>query len=322
MVLTAILFLLAMLGAPPAALAQTPVQVARIGMLLFSTPTTDPSVGVFRDALRELGWIEGRNLTLEYRFADGQADRLPGLAGELVALKPDLIYALGGDVAPFAKRATSTIPIVTVVSNDPVEAGLIASFARPGGNVTGLTFLLSDLAGKRVEILREAAPRVTAVGVLWNPDHPDPDFRESQAAGAALGIRIVSLPVRRPDDFDGAFQTAIRERVDALIVVSSRLMTRERARILEFGTRRRLPMATGWGEWADGGALLTYGPKISEVVRRSASYVDRILKGARPGSLPFERPTRFELTLNRKVAETLGLTIPPALIVRADRVVE
>jgi putative tryptophan/tyrosine transport system substrate-binding protein len=320
--LAALMLVLVALGAPPAALGQTPVRVARIGVLLFSTPTTDPNVGVFRDALRELGWIEGRNLTLDYRFADGQADRLPDLATELAALKPDLIYALGGDVAPFAKRATSTIPIVTMVSNDPVEAGLIASLARPGGNVTGFTFLLSDLAGKRVEILREAAPRVTSVGVLWNPDHPDPDFRESQAAGAALGLRIVSLPVRRPEDFEGAFGTAIRERIDGLIVVSSRLMTRERERILEFGTRRRLPMATGWGAWADGGALLTYGPRISEIVRRSASYVDRILKGARPADLPFERPTRFELTLNRKVAETLGLTIPPALLLRADRVVE
>jgi len=316
-----VLLALALLALPSIARAQAPPRVARVGVLVFSTPAADPSVPVLRDALRELGWIEGRNLTLEYRFADGQADRLPEQAAELVALKPDLVYALGGDVAPFAKRATSTIPIVAVVSNDPVEAGLVASLARPGGNVTGLTFLLSDLAAKRVQILREIAPKVSVVGILWNPDHPDPDFKESLGAGAALGVRIVSLRVRRPEDFDAAFQTALREHTDALIVVSSRLMTRERARILEFATRRRLPMATGWGAWAEGGALLTYGPNIDEIVRRSARYVDRILRGARPADLPIERPTRFELIVNLKVAEALGLAVPPSLLLQADRVI-
>jgi putative ABC transport system substrate-binding protein len=187
--------------------------------------------------------------------------------------------------------------------------------------VTGFTFLLSDLAAKRIEILREIAPRVSTVGVLWNPDHPDPDFKESLAAGAMLGMRIVSLPTRKPDDFDGAFQTATREHVEALIVVSSRLMSRERLRILDFAGKRRLPMVTGWGEWAEGGALFTYGPNISEVVRRSAGHVDRVLKGARPANLPFERPTRFELAVNLKVAETLGLVVPPSLQARADRVI-
>jgi putative ABC transport system substrate-binding protein len=312
---------LALLLLPTAAAAQAPPRTARIGVLIFSTPTTDPSVPVLREALRDLGWVEGRNLTIEYRFADGHPERLGQQAAELVALKPDLIYAIGGDVAPFAKGATATIPIVAVVSNDPVEAGLIASLARPGGNVTGFTFLLSDLAAKRIEILREIAPRVSTVGVLWNPDHPDPDFKESLAAGAMLGMRIVSLPTRKPDDFDGAFQTATREHVEALIVVSSRLMSRERLRILDFAGKRRLPMVTGWGEWAEGGALFTYGPNISEVVRRSAGHVDRVLKGARPANLPFERPTRFELAVNLKVAETLGLVVPPSLQARADRVI-
>jgi putative ABC transport system substrate-binding protein len=315
------LVVLALLGVHAVAGAQAPPRTARVGVLLFSTPAADPNISIFRDAMRDLGWVEGRNLAIDYRFADGHAARLPDRAAELAALKPDVIYALGGDVAPWAKRATSTIPIVAAVSNDPVDAGLVTSLARPGGNVTGLTFLLSDLAAKRVEILHEIAPRVSALGVLWNPDHRDPDFKETQAAGAKLGLRVVSLEVRGPADFDAAFQTALRERVDALIVVSSRLMVRERARILEFGTRHRLPMATGWGDWAEGGALLTYGPNINEIVRRSAGHVDRILRGARPADLPMEQPTRFELVINLKVAQALGLAAVPSLLARADRVI-
>lgn len=297
-------------------------RTARIGVLVFSTPTTDPNVPVWRDALRDLGWIEGRNLTLEYRYAEGRAERLPQLAADLVRRAPDLIYALGGDVAPFAKNATRSIPIVMAVSNDPVEAGLVASLARPGGNVTGLTFLLSDLAAKRLELLHEIAPRASRIAVLWNPEHADPDFKETQAAAPTLGVRIVSLEVRRPEDFDAAFQTALRERADALIVVSSRLMTRERRRILEFAAKQRLPLATGWGAWAEGGALLAYGPNIDDIVRRSAGHVDRILKGARPADLPVEQPTRFELVLNLKTAQALGLTPPPSLLLRADRVIQ
>jgi ABC-type uncharacterized transport system substrate-binding protein len=315
------LLALALLGLHAVAGAQAPPRTARIGVLLFSTPTADPSIPVFHDAMRDLGWVEGRNLTIDYRFADGHPDRLPDQAAQLIALKPDVVYALGGDVAPWAKRATGTVPLVVVVSNDPVEDGLVASLARPGGNVTGLTFLLSDLAAKRVEILREIAPKVSTIGILWNPDHRDPDFKESHRAAATLGLRMVSLEVRRPEDFDGAFQTALRERVEALIVVSSRLMSRERARILQFGAKQRLPMATGWGQWAEGGALLTYGPNIDEIVRRSAGYVDRILKGARPADLPLEQPTRFELVVNLKVAQALGLTAGPSLLARADRVI-
>jgi putative tryptophan/tyrosine transport system substrate-binding protein len=313
---------LALLGLHAVADAQSPPRTARIGVLLFSTPAADPNVRVFRDAMRELGWIEGRNLALEFRFADGQPDRLPDLAAELATLKPDIIYALGGDVAPWAKRATSTIPIVATVSNDPVAAGLVTSLSRPGANVTGLTFLLSDLAAKRVEILREIMPKLSAVGVLWNPDHRDPDFKETQAAGAKLGLRVASLEARRPAEIDAALQAGLRERIDALIVVSSRLMVRERARILDFAGSHRLPMATGWGDWAERGALLTYGPNIDEIVRRSAHYVDRILRGARPGELPMEQPTRFELVVNLKVAQAFGLIAPPSLLARADRVVQ
>ncbi len=312
---------LAVLLAAPLGAGAQPARTARIGVLVFSTPATDPSVPVFRDALRDLGWIEGRNLSLEYRYAEGRTERLPNLADELARAKPDLIYALGGDVAPFAKNATRTIPIVAVVSNDPVAAGLVASLARPGGNVTGLTFLLSDLAAKRLEMLHEIAPKASRVAVLWNPEHADPDFRETQAAAPKLGVRVVSLEVRRPEDLDGAFQTALRERVDALIVVSSRLMTRERPRILEFAAKQRLPLATGWGAWAEGGALLAYSPNIDEIVRRSALHVDKILRGAKPADLPVEQPTRFELVLSLRTARALGLTPPPSLLLRADHVI-
>ena len=310
-----------LLAVPLAAQAQ-PARNVRIGVLLFSTPATDPNLAVLRDALRRLGWIEGGNLTLEYRYAEGRIERLAQHAVDLAQLKPDLIYALGGDVAPFAKSATSTIPIVVVVSNDPVQAGLVASLSRPGGNLTGLTFLLSDLAAKRLEMLRQIAPRTARVGILWNPDHTDPDFRETQTAAPKLGVDIVSLEVRRPDDFDAAFKTALRDRIDALIVVSSRLMSRERPRIQEFAATNRLPVATGWGAWAEGGALLTYGPNIDDIVRRSAVHVDKILRGARPADLPVEQPTRFELVINLKTARALGLTIPQSLLLRADRVIE
>ena len=310
-----------LLTAPLAAEGQ-PAKKVRIGVLLFSTPATDPNLPVLGDALRRLGWIEGANLTLEYRYGEGRIERLSQYAVELVQLKPDLIYALGGDVAPFAKSATSTVPIVVVVSNDPVQAGLVASLARPGGNVTGLTFLLSDLAAKRLEMLRQIAPKTARVGILWNPDHTDPDFRETQTAAPKLGVDVVSLEVRRPGDFEAAFRAALRDRIDALIVVSSRLMTLERRRILEFATIHRLPVATGWGAWAEGGALLTYGPNIDDIVRRSAVHVDKILRGARPADLPFEQPTKFELVINMKTAKVLGLMIPHSLLLRADRVIE
>jgi putative tryptophan/tyrosine transport system substrate-binding protein len=305
----------------PGARAQT-TKSARMGVLLYSSPSTDANVPVLREALRGLGWVEGRNLTIEYRFAEGKFERLPDLAEELVRLRPDLIYAAGGDVAPYAKKATATIPIVATVSNDPVEGGLVASLRRPGGNVTGVTFLLSDLAGKRLEMLHEIAPRLSRVAVLWNPDHADSDFRETQALASRLGMRVVSLEARRPGDIDAALQTAVRERAEALIVVSSRLMSLQRQRILDFAAQHRLLLATGWGAWTDGGALFTYGPNIDEMVRRAATHVDKILRGAKPADLPMEQPTTFELVINLKTARALGLTVPPSLLVRADRVLE
>jgi ABC-type uncharacterized transport system substrate-binding protein len=296
-------------------------KMPRFGVLLFGTPDTD-AFPIIRAALEALGYVEGRNIAFEHRYAEGQPDRLPVLASDLVRLKPDLIIAVGGDVAPFAKRATATIPIVMITSADPVQGGLVTTFARPGGNVTGVTFVSSELAGKRLQLLKEAAPALTRVGVLWNPNHPDGEFPATQAAGRLLGVQVESLEVRRPDDLTGALASANRQRMDALVVVSSRLMTLNRARILELAARNRLLLASGWGPWATEGGLLSYGPDLDVVIRRSAIYVDRILKGEKPADIPVERPTKFAFVINLKTAKALGLIIPPSLLLRADQVID
>jgi putative ABC transport system substrate-binding protein len=294
----------------------------RVGILLYSSPTAEPNMPVLREALRAAGYAEGRNLTIDFRYAEGKPERLKALAEELAQLRPDLIYALGGDVVPFAKSATQTIPIVGIVSLDPVRAGIVPSLAHPGGNLTGFTFLVSELAGKRLEFLREVMPRLSRVAVVWNPDHPDPDFKDTQEAASRLGIRLQSIEVRKPDDFEGALAMATRDRAEAMIVVSSRLMNLRQAQLLDFAAKSRIPLATGWGAWAQRGALFSYGPNIDDIVRQSVSHVDKILRGTKPADLPFEQPTRFELVLNLRTARTLNLTVPPSLLARADRVIE
>jgi ABC-type uncharacterized transport system substrate-binding protein len=302
--------------------AQPGKRIQRIGVLLFGTPDTDPNLGAFLRGLRELGYVEGQNIQIEYRYAEGRPDRLRGLAGELVARKPDLIFALGGDVAPSARVATTTIPIVVAVSNDPVQAGLVASLAHPGGNITGVTFVSSDLAAKRLQFLREIAPNLARVAVIWNPDHVDPEYRETQIAAKTLGIQISSLEVRSVEDFEAAFQTATTARIEALIPITSRLMLTNRPRIIEFSTQRRLLLASGFGPWAREGALLSYGPDTDASARRAAAYVDKILHGARPDELPIEQPTKFELVINGKTAKWLGFDIPPTLLATADQVIQ
>jgi putative ABC transport system substrate-binding protein len=315
---------LGLFAAPLTSHSQQPTKVARVGVLLYSTPQADSNIGAFVAGMRDLGYVEGRNLAVEYRFAEGKPERLPGLAAELVRVRPDVIFVLGGDVASYAKQATDTIPIVMAVSTDPVQQGLVASLARPGGNITGVTFVADELAGKRLELLREAAPRASRVAFLWNPDHPDPEFRETQRAARTLGVQLIPLEVRRPADFDAAFQTATAEpeRAQAVLAISSRLMTLHRQRIADFAARNRLPLIGGWGPWAEVGGLMSYGPNLNEVVRRAATYVDKILKGARPGDLPVEQPTKFELVVNLRTAKALGLTIPPSVLIRADQVIE
>ena len=298
--------------------AQQRKQMQRIGVLLFGTPDTDPNLGAFLQGLRNLGYIESQNIVIEYRYAEGKPDR----TGELVAIKPDLIFALGGDVAPSARVATSTIPIVVAVSNDPVQAGLVASIAHPGGNITGVTFVSSDLAAKRLQFLREIAPNLVRVAVIWNPDHVDPEYRETQAAAKTLGIQIQSLEVRSAEDFDAAFQTAMNARIQALIPITSRLMLTNRRRIIEFSSQHQLLLASGFGPWAGEGALLSYGPDTDASTQRAAGYVDKILRGAKPDELPIEQPTKFQLVINGKTAKSLGLDIPPTLLAAADRVIE
>src|SRR5215813_1377459 len=305
------------LAMPLRVLAQpAPAKMRRIGILLFNSPQIDP-IGPLLQALQSLGYTDGKTVTIDYRFADGKFERLPSLAEELVSLRPDVIFAYGGDVAPHAKKATSSIPIVAMVSNDPVQSGLVESIGRPGANITGLTLIYDDLAGKVLELLREAAPGISRVAVLWNPDHADPEFRETQRAATAQGVQLQSVEVRRLDDFEAAFKAILTEHAQGLIIVSARLLFQRRRQIADFVATNRIPTAGGWGEWTKDGLLLTYGPNIAEPMRRAATYVDKILKGARPGELPIERPAKFELVINLKAAKALGLTISPTLLSRA-----
>jgi ABC-type uncharacterized transport system substrate-binding protein len=310
------------LAAPRASPAQQAPSMARIGVLSFGSPTREPGLAPFRQGLRELGYVEGRNSILEYRYAEGRADRLPELARELASLKPDVIVALGGDVAPATKSVTSTIPIVAVVSLDPVEAGLVVSLARPRGNITGVTFVSSELAAKRLQFLKEAAPALSRVGVLWNQAHPDLEFKETLAAAGLMGVHVQSLEVGNASDFGGAFRAASEGRAEAVIVASSRLMTLNRRYVIDLAAERRILLASGWGPWAEEGALLSYGPDLDAITRRAATHVDKILKGAWPGGIPIERPTKFDLVVNLKTARAYGLTIPRSLVGRADRVIE
>jgi putative tryptophan/tyrosine transport system substrate-binding protein len=298
-----------------------PRKIPRLAILLFNSPQIDP-IGPLLEGLQGLGYVDGKSIAIEYRYAEGKVERLPDLASELVQLKPDVIFAYGGDVAPHAKRATTSIPIVAMVSNDPVQSGLVASISRPGGNVTGITLIYDDLAGKMLELLKEVVPEISRVGVLWNPDHADPEYRETQRVAADRGVQLQPLPVRRPDDFDQAFRSATDGRAEGLIVVSARLLLMQRKKIIEFTTGARIPAVGSWGDWAKDGLLLTYGPNTDDAMRGIATYVDKILKGTRPADLPIERPTRFELVINPGAAQTFGLKFPNSILARADRVIE
>ena len=310
------------LAMPLRAFAQQPSRrIPRLGILLFNSPQIDP-VNLLVDALAALGHVAGKTIVLEYRYAESRAERLPALAAELVDLKPDLIMAFGGDVAPHVKRAKSTIPIVVLVSNDPVQSGLVASVSRPGGNVTGVTLIYDELAGKVLELLKEAVPEISRVAVLWNPDHADPEYRETLRAANAHKIQLQSLEVRRPGDFDSVFEAAKRERAEGMVIVSSRLLLQQKQKIVQFGAGSRIIMAGNWADWAKDGLLLTYGPGLAEAMRRIAFYLDKVIRGARPADLPMERPTRFDLTINQKVANTLGVKFPNAMLARADAVIE
>jgi putative tryptophan/tyrosine transport system substrate-binding protein len=307
---------------PLRARAQQPARMPRLAVLLYSTPQGDPQMERIRSGLRDLGYVEGRNLAISYYFAEGKSERLADLAAALVDEKPDLLLALGGDVAPYAVRATSTIPIVFYSSADPVQLGLAASLARPTGNATGVTLLLDDLASKRLEFLKEAVPRVSHVAFLWNPDHPDNELREAQRAAHSLGVRLQLVEMRSSGDLENAFRAVTEAGCDAIYVVSSRHTTLNASRIVDFALKNRIPLAGGWGAWARAGGLLSYGPNVNDMSRRAVDYLDKILKGAKPADLPIQQPTRFELIINAKAGKTIGIDVPPMLLARADEVIE
>ena len=310
---------------PLAASAQQAGTIHKVGYLSPGSPPSSPSAPTpFLDALAELGWVEGKNVVVERRYADNRPEQLPGLAAELVHLNVDVIVAIGTLGPLAAKRATSTIPIVMMAAGDPLGSGLVASLARPGGNVTGMSLMVPDIGGKRLELLKELLPRLSRVAVLWDAANPYPAivFKETQAAGQSLGIEVQSLEVRGPDDFDGAFEAARKGRPDALITVEDPLTFTYQRRISDFAVIEKLPSLFGTREDVAAGGLMSYGASLADLFRRAAGYVDKILKGAKPADLPVQQPTKFELVVNLKTAKALGLTLPESILARADAIVE
>jgi putative ABC transport system substrate-binding protein len=315
---------LALLVALLAAQAQAPVQGPRIGVLGGTAPAVNPeALDAFRQGLHELGWWEGHNCLLEYRWAEGRFDRLPDLAAELVQLPVDILVILAGDPGVrAAQHATRTIPIVMAVSADPVGTGFVGSLAGPGGNITGVSGLAPEVGGKRLEFLKAVLPQAAHVAVLWNPAYPGKvlEWRATQVAAEALGVTLRSVEVQGPHDFAHAFAAMTHERPDALITLAEPLTIAHRSEIAHFALAHRLPMISQLREFAAAGGLLTYGASLPALFRRAATYVDKILKGAKPADLPVEQPTAFELVINLKTAKDLGLTIPPTLLFQADEV--
>ncbi len=315
------------LFSPVAAAAQQAAKIARIGYLSPNLGASPHLHEPFRQGLRDLGYVEGRNVVIEYRSAEGKPERLPALAAELVALKVDVIVAPGTPQALAAKQATRTLPIVFATAADPVGSGLVTSLARPGGNVTGLSILAPELVGKRLELLTQAVPGVSRVAVLWQPgghdERTDKDIlKEAEVAARALGVRLQFVEARGPHDFDRAFSDMTRARVGALTVLTGIMFLNERRRLVDLAAKNRLPEVYGGRDFVDAGGLMSYGPNLADLYRRAATYVDKILKGTKPGDLPVEQPTKFELVINLKTAKALGLRIPQSVLARADHVVE
>ena len=315
---------------PPRGAAQSPAKPARIGYLAvgsLAAPELRPRLDAIRRGLRELGFVEGQNLAIEARGADGNVERLPALAGELVQLKLDVIVAASTPAARAARQATTTIPIVAIAMGDPVRDGLVASLNRPGGNVTGSTFLGPELVPKRLELLKEALPRATRIAVLWHHGAfsertTDDMLKASDVAARRLGIRLLVAGVHRPDDIEGAFATWDRERAEALVTLPSSMLFSEAPRLVSLAAKHRLPAMFNGVEFVDVGGLFAYGASISDLNRRGGFYAAQILKGARPADLPVEQPTSFEFAVNLRTAKTLGVTVPSPLVLRASRVIE
>ncbi len=317
-------------AAPLAAEAQQAKKVPRIGVLLTGTPElplTRALRDAFRQGLRELGYVEGQNILIEERWAQGKAERFPDLVAELVRLKVDLIVVGPTPAARAAKQATNTIPIVVAVMADPVADGLIATLARPGGNITGSTFLAPELVPKRLQLLKEAVPGASRVAALWHPrvfgERTMRDMlKETQVAAKTLGVQLQLLEARGPSDFDKAFSAMIRGRAEALVVFPSPMFYAEHRRIVDLVPQNRLPAIFAFREAVEAGGLMAYGASIPALYRRAAYFVGKILKGTKPADLPVEQPTRFELVINMKTAKALGLTFPQSVLIRADQVMQ
>jgi putative ABC transport system substrate-binding protein len=305
--------------------AQQSGKLSRIGFLAGASASFNSAqIKAFLQGLRELGYIEGKNIVIEYRYADGKLNRLPDLAADLVRLKVDLIVTNAGAPGVLAaKKATRTVPIVFLSAGDPVGSGLVESFARPGGNVTGSTTLGPELAGKRLELLKEAFPKVSRVAVLWNPANPAliPERKETEVAAQGLGVQLQSVEVRSVNDFDNAFSAITNERAQALLTTPDPVNNSQAKRIIEFATKSRLPAMYANPEFVNGGGLMSYGPSYTDMYRRTATYVDKILKGAKAGELPVEQPKKFDFIINLDAAKQIGLTIPPSVLTRADKII-
>jgi putative ABC transport system substrate-binding protein len=314
----------AILSAPLGAQAQQPGKVYRVGFLWDNPAVWPHALEGFRQGLRDLGWVEGRNIVVEYRWAEGRFDRLPGLAEELVRLKVDIIVAPASIYAEAAKRATSTIPIVFASHADPIGTGHVDSLARPGGNITGLTVMMSETAAKSLELLKEAVPGLSRVAVVWDPATPShrPALDAVEVRGRALGLQVQPLAVRGATEFDGAFSTIVRERASGVLVLSTPLFIGRARRLAELAMNHKLPTMFGPREHVEAGGLLSYSPDRADLYRRAAIYVDKILKGAKPADLPVQQATKFELVINMKTAKAIGLTIPPSFLLRADQVIQ
>ena len=304
--------------------AQQPAKMARLGYLGVGSPTANPGRReAFLQGLRDHGYVEGKNLVIDYRWAEGNAELIQEQAAQLVSLKPDVIFALAPQGALAAKKATATIPIVFVGIGDPVGIGVVDSLARPGGNITGVANMNTDLSGKRLELLKESAPKITSVAVLWNPASQGHQqiLKEIEAVAPGLKLKLYPLAIRGAEDFDGAFQAAAKYRADALLPLGGPLIGSQSKRVIEYAEKNRLPTIFANSESADAGGLMSYATNIADQYRRAAVYVDKILKGAKPADLPVEQPMKFEFVINLKTAKQIGLTIPPNVLARADRVI-
>ena len=311
---------------PPAGEAQPAAAIPRIGFLSPS-PVSDPRAArfleAFRQGLRELGHTEGRNIVIETRFGEGKFDQLPGLAAELVRAKVDVIVTYTTPAAQAAKRATATIPIVVATVIDPVTAGLAASLARPGGNITGLSQMVPDLVGKQLQLLKEVDPKISRAALLLNPANPAHALaiRDVNVAMRSLGMQLQLVEVRGPSELESAFAAMTTERAGAVVVLVDSMLIDHRTRIADLAARHRLPAVSATIETAEAGGLMAYGPSVRDMFRRAAAYVDKILKGAKPADLPIEQPTKFELVVNLNTAKALGLTIPQSVLLRADELI-